>query len=303
MPPDRPDESGTVRWRELLDEAGRRLREAGFADAELDARRIVEQASGHVGAALFAGLDELATVRGVHALDAMLQRRLAGEPLQYVLGEWSFRSIDVFVDRRVLIPRPETEVVVERALAELDRLVAARGPATAGRAPVVVDLGTGSGVIALSVAFERRAAEVWATDVSPGALDVARANLAGLGRAGTRVTMCEGSWFAALPPSLRGTVDLIISNPPYVAPTDPIDDEVRDWEPHLALVPGPTGFEAIDLIIDEAPGWLRDDGVLVVEMAPFQADAAADRARSAGFTEVRVGADLTGRARMVIAAR
>lgn len=300
-PDDPSDDAGTVSWSVFLAEAERRLTEVGSSTAAIDARRIVEQASGFEGAAFYAGLDRPATVRGVHAFDAMLGRRLQGEPLQYVLGAWSFRELDVLVDPRVLIPRPETEVVVEHALAELDRVLAARG--TAARSPVVVDLGTGSGVIGLSVAFERRDAQVWATDLSPDALAVARANLAGLGRAGTRVTLCEGSWFAALPPVLRGTIDLVVSNPPYVAPTDELDDEVRRWEPELALVPGPTGFEAIDLIVDEAPSWLAPDGVLVVEMAPFQTEVAAARARQAGFRDVRVAADLTGRDRMVIAAR
>lgn len=303
MPSDPAEAGDTVPWRAFVAEAERRLTDAGFGDPASDARRIVEEASGHEGASLFLHLDDPATQRGVHAFDRMLDRRLTGEPLQYVLGAWSFRSLDVLVDRRVLIPRPETEVVVEVALAELDRLLAARpagGPATR---PVVVDLGTGSGVIALSIAFERPRCEVWATDVSEDALAVARANLAGLGRAGTRVTLVAGSWFEALPAASRGRVDLLVSNPPYVAPTDPLDDAVRDWEPELALVPGPTGFEAIDQIIDGAGAWLRDDGVLVVEMAPFQTEAAAARARAAGFRSVRVEPDLTGRPRMVVAAR
>src|SRR5688500_2404619 len=153
----------------------------------------------------------------------MVERRAAGEPLQYVLGAWGFRSLDLYVDRRVLIPRPETEQVVEVALAELRALGAAK--------PLVVDLGTGSGAIALSIAPEVPTSQVWATDASPAALAVARANLAGIGRAAARVRLEHGSWFAALPKLLQGRVDMVISNPPYVADGDTLPPEVADWEP------------------------------------------------------------------------
>jgi release factor glutamine methyltransferase len=208
-----------------------------------------------------------------------------------VLGVWSFRTLDLLVDRRVLIPRPETEVVAGRALDELDRR----------RGRVVVDLGTGSGAIALSVAAERTGVEVWATDASADALDVARANLAGLGSAGTRVRLVEGDWFAALPEELAGRVDVIVSNPPYVAAGEDLPAEVRDWEPAGALVPGPSGLEALEVLVDGAPRWLAPGGALVVELAPHQAAAVADRARAGGFAAVEIGADLTGRDRFVVA--
>ncbi len=152
------------------------------------------------GIELMLGLDEPATVRGVARLDAMVARRSTGEPLQYVLGRWGFRLLDLMIDRRVLIPRPETEIVAERALDELRRL-------DPDDIPVVVDLGTGSGAIGLSLAREHGSAEVWITDVSTDALDVARANLAGLGRHGSRVRAVEGSWFEPLPVEL-GRPDL-----------------------------------------------------------------------------------------------
>jgi len=196
---DSPADDG-IPWRTFLAEAERRFEAAGLPSAAVDARRIVERASGYEGAELVLGLAEPATQRGVHFFDLMVGRRLAGEPLQYVLGEWSFRTLDLMVDPRVLIPRPETEQVVEHALVELDRVAAARGDA-----PVtVVDLGTGSGAIALSIAAERPGVDVWATDASGAALDVARANLAGIGRAGRRVRMAEGSWFEALPRRTAG---------------------------------------------------------------------------------------------------
>ena len=280
-------------WRVFAAEAQARFEAAGVESAEVSVRRIIERAAGFEGGEYALGLSEPATERAMGYFDAMVDRRLAGEPLQYVLGEWSFRTLDLMVDGRVLIPRPETEQVVEAALAELDTL--------GSEAPRVVDLGTGSGAIALSVAVERPAARVWAADVSVEALDVARANLAGVGHAGTRVTLVEGSWFGALHPELQGTLDLVISNPPYVAAADPLPAEVADWEPAGALVPGPTGLEAIEEIVSGAPVWLRRPGALVVELAPDQADDAVVLARAAGFTDAHVAPDLSGRSRALVA--
>ena len=280
-------------WRVFAQEAEARLAAAGVGSPEVSVRRIVERAAGFDGADYALGLSEPATERAMGFFDAMVERRLAGEPLQYVLGEWSFRTLDLMVDRRVLIPRPETEQVVEVALTELDAL--------AVDSPQVADLGTGSGAIALSVAVERPAARVWAGDVSADALAVARANLAGIGHAGTRVTLVEGSWFDALPRDLRGALDLVVSNPPYVAASDPLPAEVAEWEPAGALVPGPTGLEAVEEIVAGAPVWLRRPGVLVVELAPSQADDAIALARAAGFADALVAPDLTGRPRALVA--
>jgi release factor glutamine methyltransferase len=221
----------------------------------------------------------------------MLERRLAGEPLQYVLGRWGFRGLDLFLDPRVLIPRPETEALAEAALAECERL----------DARLAVDLGTGSGAIALALAAERVPLEVWATDASADALDVARANLAGLGRAAARIRLAEGSWFAALPDELRGRIDVVVSNPPYVRADemDELPDDVRGWEPELALVSGPEGLDDIAHIVAEAPGWLRRPGALLLEIDPRQAEATKRLARGAGFGSVSVWPDLTGRDRIV----
>ena len=295
--PDRDAAEGTP-WRALLADAVDRLAAAGLPSAEVDARRIVERATSTDGAAYLRELDEPATERGVGFFLEMLERRLAGEPLQYVVGRWGFRTLELYVDPRVLIPRPETETVVEHALAEL------RGsPAfLATTAPVpVVDLGTGSGAIALSVAVEEPRTEVWAVERSAGAAAVARANLAGLGRAAVRVRIVEGSWFEPLPDELRGRVAAVVSNPPYVAPSDPLPPEVAEWEPRDALVPGPTGFEAVAHIIDGALQWLAPDGVVVVELAPDQAERAVARARAAGYARAEWRADLTGRPRMLVA--
>lgn len=288
----------TTTWREVLTEAVDRLAAAGFESPQVDARRIVERASSTSGAEYVLELDRAVTERGMGFFDLMLQRRLAGEPLQYVVGRWGFRTLDLFVDQRVLIPRPETEEVVERALAELDRVCAA--DPTRRRGPVL-DLGTGSGAIALSIAVERPETEVYAVERSPDAAVVARANLAGLGSAATRVRVLEGSWFEPVPVDLRGGVALIVSNPPYVAETDPLPSEVADWEPTDALIPGPTGFEAVEAIVPAALEWLAPGASLVVELAPDQAERAVDLARSVGYPSARALADLSGRLRMLVA--
>jgi len=288
-------------WRELLAEAEQRLAAAGFDSATSDARRLVEEVSGHVGPELTLALRDPATVRGVARFDQLLARRAGGEPLQYVLGSWDFRTIDLFVDRRVLIPRPETEVVAGVAIAELVRMRSGAAPGTPRLR--AVDLGTGSGAIALSIAAECDGVDVWATDRSPDALAVARSNLAGLGRRGSRVQLAEGSWFGALDGELRGSIDLVVSNPPYVASNDDLPAEVADWEPAGALVAGPRGVEDLESLVDEAPVWLTSSGSLVLELAPHQASAIAARASSAGFAQVEVVRDLVGRERAVLARR
>jgi release factor glutamine methyltransferase len=276
-------------WRELLAET------AEVLGSRNDARRLVEEASGYEGADLVLALDEEATVRCGSYLTRMVERRLTGEPLQYVLGRWGFRSLDLMVDRRVLIPRPETEQLVEWALDE------GRRRAERGRRPVVADLGTGSGAIAVSLAAEL-GAEVWATDVSPDALDVARANLAGLGTwAATRVRLLEGWWWTALPSELREGIDIAVANPPYVAEDEILPPEVEEYEPRLALRSGPHGLDAITEIVSGAPGWLAPGGVLLVELAPAQAPAVRELARRSGAVQADIRQDALGRDRALVA--
>jgi release factor glutamine methyltransferase len=225
-----------------------------------------------------------------------------------VLGTWGFRALDVVVDGRALVPRPETEQLVDVALGELggrsgrdgrrrDRLVA-------------LDLGTGSGVIALSLAHEGPASlEVWATERSLEALALARCNLERLAAdspdAAARVHLRAGSWFEPLPWRLRGEVDLVVSNPPYVARAEweQLDAVVRDHDPYAALVPGPTGLEALAEIVDESFDWLAPGGSLAVELAPWQADEVRGRASARGYADAATHPDLTGRPRFVVARR
>jgi release factor glutamine methyltransferase len=270
----------------------------------VEARWLVEEASGLDRSQWDTGT----TARGAGRLSLMVDRRLSGEPLQYVVGHWSFRGLDLMVDHRALIPRPETEMVAEVALEEAVRAGARRGapdpwaalPPSFG----VADLGTGSGALALALVAELPEAEVWATDVSPSALAVARANLAAVGLAATRVRLVQGMWYEALPEERRGRLRVIVSNPPYVAEAEwaTLDREVRDHEPRSALVAGPTGRECLEALVDGGLEWLEPGGALVLELAPHQAGIVAARARDAGYQEVDVRPDLAGRPR-VLAAR
>lgn len=288
------DLEGTISWGELAREVAEALRIGGVEGAEHNARLIVMKACGAEPDEWFLLSQDLATRRGVAAVDAMTRRRLAGEPLQYVLAAWSFRWLDLFVDRRVLIPRPETEIVAGLALAEMQRLAP-------GRAEVLAaDLGTGSGAIGLALASEHPGASVWLTDASSAALEVARANIAGLGPPASRVRVAEGSWFEALPAELAGRFGVIVSNPPYVADHEELPAEVAAWEPGGALFAGPAGTEHLVHLVEGAGPWLVTAGALVLELAPAQAEPMAAHARR-HFAEVTVEPDLTGRLRALVA--
>ena len=300
--PSRLDAAGrqadAVSWRDLLAEAQRRLAViAAVERPEVDARRIVEAAAGAAPAEFESVLDEPATKRAAAWFHSMLERRGAGEPLQYVVGSWSFRTLDLKVDRRVLIPRPETEVVAGWAVDEVAGRSAVSGR---DREVTVVDLGTGSGAIALSVAVECPSARLYATDVSAEALAVARANLAGLGRAAVRVSLHEGDWFEALPGALRGSVDVVVSNPPYIGTGEELPPVVADWEPPVALWAGPAGHEAVEQVVGGASSWLRPGGALILEVASHRAQKSARMAAEAGFGGVRVERDLAALERVVI---
>lgn len=281
-------ESGALTWRDLLADTRRRVGE------DPAARWLCQVASGTDDLNAIAA--EIPTDRMVAHLDAMLARHEAGEPLAYVLGRWGFRHLDLAVDPRVLIPRPETEVVAGVAL-ELARSLPP--PIT------VVDLGTGSGAIGLSLAYELPAdgVTVWLTDASDGALDVARANLAGIGRRAANVRIAEpGRWFDALPDGV--VADLVVANPPYVATDSPlIDESVTRWEPHAALFAGPDGLDDIREIAATAPVTLRPGGWLVLEIGADQGDAVAGLLRQAGYRDVDVRPDLAGRDRVAVARR
>lgn len=283
-----PGDAGLLTWRALWVETTGVLGDAN------EARWICQEAAGVVGLEWANALEDPVGERAVARVDAMVARRRAGEPLQYVLGNWAFRTIELMVDRRVLIPRPETELVAEAAI-ERARLAEPR---------VIVDLGTGSGAIALACAAELplTGTTVWATDASAEALDVARANLAGVGRAGANVRLALGSWFAALPPELAGEVDVMVSNPPYIAEGDPeVAAAVTEWEPASALFAGDDGLDDIRVIATGARHWLRAGGWLVLEIGHRQGDSVRALLEATGYREIEIHPDLAGLDRIAVA--
>ena len=280
---------GTVTWRELLEET------AVVVGARNEARWLCEEASGYFGSEFHEVLDEAATKRSVAHLDAMVARVRTGEPLQYVLGHWSFRELDLMVDPRVLIPRPETELIVD---------LAKKAMSADAHGAIAVDLGTGSGAIGLALAMERPrgSAEIWITDSSRDALEVASANLAGLGVRGNNVHVALGDWYEALPNAIRGRVALIVSNPPYIAADDSeVEIIVSDYEPHGALFAGSTGLEDLTVIINGSREWLSPNGALVVEIGHRQGSEAKRLATEAGFEDVTIQRDLAGKDRFLTA--
>lgn len=222
--------------------------------------------------------------------DALVTRRLAGEPLQYLEGRVPFGPVELTVDRRVLIPRPETEQLWEAAVTVLGQA----GPGTP-----IVDVGTGSGALALALKRVLPTAPVYGTDLSPAAVELARENAASNG---LEVTFLEGDLLAPLPASLRGRVELVVSNPPYLseAEWEALPDEIRLYEPREALVAGPAGTEVLARMAEEAYWWLGIGGWLLCEIGESQAEAALGL-----FTayEREVRPDLTGRPRFLVAQR
>ena len=285
-----PRDDDTVTWRELLAET------TDVVNDRTRARWLCEVASASVDSDEFLRrLDEAATIRMVSHLDSMVARYRTGEPLQYVLGEWSFRHITLSVDRRVLIPRPETELVAEVAIG----LASQCGPTR-----LVADLGTGSGAIGLSMAYElpRLGTEVWITDASADAIDVARANLAGIGPAAANVRVAHGSWFDALPDDTE--FDVIVSNPPYVAVGSPdLEPDVGAWEPADALFAGDDGLDDIRVLAAGAPERPCPGAVLVPEIGADQGPAADDILRGAALVDIEIRKDLSDRDRIAIARR
>jgi release factor glutamine methyltransferase len=213
--------------------------------------------------------------------NALLSRRAAGWPLAYLSGHREFWSLDFRVTRATLVPRPETEALVAAVCALMPVQQSGR----------LLDLGTGCGILAVALAHERPALEVWATDLDPAALRIARANARRLGRLPIRFR--AGSWFDALPRSLA--FDAIVSNPPYLAENDPhLSDDGLRFEPHRSLVAGPTGLEALLALIQDSASRLNAGGFLALEHAPAQHEAVHAAFSAAGWVRVQSYADIAG---------
>jgi release factor glutamine methyltransferase len=269
---------------DALAAATARLAEAGIESARLEAELLLARACDDCARALlYAELDRELTPEQEAAFEANVNRRVQREPLAYILGEWGFRRLTLKTDRRALIPRPETEIVVERALEHIRD----------ERDPNVLDVGTGTGAIALAIADEHAGARVTAIDASPEALALAQENRQLTGIDG-RVHLVEHDLTAGLGDS---QFDLVVSNPPYVEPEEleTLQPEVRDWEPHIALVAS-GATEAVARAATEA---LRPGGWLVLETAAGSGERIRKLLSELGYERVTITPDLAGRDRVV----
>jgi release factor glutamine methyltransferase len=257
--------------------ASARLGSAGVMTPRYDAERLASYALGVRWSDLVLRLDDPLDDSTLRTLERVLVRREGGEPLAYIERVRGFYGLDLACGPGVLVPRPETETVVDVAL-ELITGVAK---------PIVVDIGTGTGAIALAIASQRPDAEIVATDISDDALAYARANANALG---LDVWFASGDLFDAVPDELRGRVDLIVSNPPYVRDDVELPPDVRA-EPAVALFAGPEGIDVLHSIASGAPAWLKPGGAVVLEIGD------AEQASVLPGGEVRD--DLTGRPRVV----
>jgi release factor glutamine methyltransferase len=265
---------------EVLTATTEYLSRKGIDSPRLDAELILSRALGLSRLELYTNFDRPLNESERAAARPLVERRGRREPLAYVLGDWGFRHLTLRTDARALVPRPETEIVAERALAAITGLAA----------PRVVDVGTGSGAIALAIAAECPEARVTATDVSPGALALARENAA---RLELEVEFVQTD----LLDGLVGPFDLVVSNPPYVdaVELDSLEPEVRDWEPRLALVAdGQT-----ERLAREARELLAPGGAIVLECDAERAGEVRALLTGLGYAEATISTDLAGRERVV----
>ena len=268
------------------------LKNKGVETGRLDAEWLLAAALGVDRLQLYLKYDRPLRSEEREAFKPLLRRRAGREPLQYIIGRTGFRELELKTDPRVLIPRPETELLVQEVL----------DWASAG-AESVWDMGTGAGAVALSLAAEGTWTRVVATDVSPEALSVAADNAERYDLGG-HVEFREGSLFEPLEEGER--FDVIVSNPPYIAESEKgeLQPEVRDWEPPEALFAGEDGLDVIRQLVAGAPKHLLSGGLLALECGLGQAEGiAADVQATGAFGAVRIRADLTGRPRFVTAER
>ncbi len=259
----------------------------GHSDSpRLDAELLLGMTLGLSRAGLVARGDDAVTGECEHTYAGLIERRRQGAPVAYLTGSREFWSLSLRVTPAVLVPRPETEVLVELALERLPQK----------RSSSVLDLGTGSGAIALAIASEKPWARVTGVEISPPALEIARQNARDHGL--TRIDFRLGSWFE---PVQGDRFDMIVANPPYVAAADPALAKLAA-EPAIALCDGPTGLEALSEIIGSAAAHLNERGWLLVEHGAGQAPDVSQLLQRHGFTGIRSHLDLSGRPRVTLAA-
>jgi release factor glutamine methyltransferase len=286
-----------VNLRQALEGAERQLTAAGLENGRGEAEQLLGRLVLATRGELYLRGDEPFDTGAARTLASWILRRQAGEPLQYVLGEAAYSDLVLEVGPGVFIPRPETELLVDQALAFL------RGRPTAGRAPQVLECCTGSGAIALSVAAEHPEAIVVATELSPRALAYAARNRARMAPAvAARVHLVHGD----LGTALGGPFDVLLANPPYIAESEraELPRDVLDHEPHLALFAAKDGMAVIERLVDDGARLLAPGGLLALELGAGQGDTALHvLAADPRWTAARVQNDLAGRARMALARR
>lgn len=288
----------------VLDWTSGYLERKGDEHPRLSAEWLLANVCGLSRVELYVNFDKPLEAGELDAMHAAIERRAAGEPLQYVTGEMPFRHIVLKCERGVLIPRPETEVLVDAALEGVD---AAAEKGDEGAGPVrVLEVGTGTGCIALSIASERPGTLVTATDLSPRAVELAARNREALGLE-EAVDVIECDLATGVSPDLMGSFSVLVSNPPYI-PTqvlrDEVPAEVADFEPELALDGGDDGLDVFRRLVELAPEALAPGGMLAVELFEGALDAAADLVRAqGGWGSVEVREDLTRRPRVLVAVR
>jgi release factor glutamine methyltransferase len=271
--------------------------DSGSASPRAEAEELVSRLLALTRTEIYQTASQPLELRQLQYLERWVARRQAGEPIQYITGYAAFRDLDLRVTRDVLVPRPETEVLVEHVLHVL------RDERDRWPQPRVLDLGTGSGAIALAIASEHPPAIVTGTDLSAPALEIARGNAASF-RLHRQVRMLLGRWFDAVDSTER--FEVVVSNPPYVADheRDLLPHDVREHEPASALFSGPTGLEALREIVDAAPQYLVPRGLLALEVADARASEVLRWLQGGiAWDEARLVEDLTGRPRAVLARR
>lgn len=279
---------GAQSARQIVREAAEGLEKAGAPEPGASAEILLAELLG-IRRSELALYSVPVTKEQANRYESWISRRKEREPVQRILGYTHFRNLRLDLDEHTLIPRPDTESVVEAALEAIGRC---GGPCR------VLDLGTGSGAIAISTAQDRPSCEVHATDITRGALEMARHNAA---RAGTSVRFHKADLFSGLD-SLAGSIGVLISNPPYIKSADipKLEIEVRDWEPHAALDGGSDGLDFYRYIFTGAKPLLLTGAELVLEVGDGQADAVIGLGRSAGYKPVGTYPDLTGALRAVL---
>jgi release factor glutamine methyltransferase len=288
---------GPRRLLDFLELAHRHLESKGIAGARLDAELLLAEVLGMSRIELYTSYDRPLSKPEVDAYRELLRRRAAREPVAYIIGRREFWSLQFAVDRRVLIPRPETELLVESAVKVLrERVVDLSG----SRRLRVADVGTGSGAVAVALATEVSELDLVATDASAAVLEVAPDNARRHGVV-ERIEFRQGDACGAFDEGER--FDVIVSNPPYVADGElaELEPEIRNWEPRSALAAGHDGLDVVRRLVAEAPAYLEPDGWLLVEIGSTQADAVARLLEGESWRSLAISRDLAGNQRVVAA--